>query len=102
MDYFGYRKVIPINKYKTIQSIDNLNRATDYKKNKKIYKFASDEYRRRLELILEKNAPSRKLFKKKTKKKYNKKNIKKILEKMPIKKIQDVYLFLLEEEKPKN
>ena len=100
MDYFGYRKVIPINKFKIIQAIDNKNLATDYKKNKRLYNLASDEYRRRLELLLEKNKNSRKLFHKKTKKKYNKNKIKKNLKKMHIKKVQDLYFLLLKNEKP--
>ena len=100
-DYFGYRKSVPVNLYKTIQSIDNLNLATDYKKNSKIYKFASDEYRNRLLLLLQKSSASRKRFNKKTRKKYNKRNISKIIDKMPINKVQKIYDLLLEKEKQK-
>ena len=100
VDYFGYRKSIPVNQYKTIQVIDNLNLATDYKKNKKIYKFALDEYRRRLLVQIKTNLSSRKLFEKKIKKKYNSKTIVKIIEKIPIKKVQELYYWLLEKEKP--
>ena len=100
VDYFGYRKSIPVNQYKTIQVIDNLNLATDYKKNKKIYKFALDEYRRRLLVQIKTNLSSRKLFEKKIKKKYNSKRIVKIIEKIPIKKVQELYYWLLEKEKP--
>ena len=99
VDYFGYRKLIPVNQYKTIQSIDNLNLATDYKKNPKIYKFASEEYRKRLLLLLKNHTPSRKLFEKKTKKKYNSKRIGNIIKKMHMDKVQNLYFFLLEKEK---
>ena len=37
-------------KLKIIERIDNLNLATDYKNNNKLFKLASDEYRRRLSL----------------------------------------------------
>tara|TARA_B110001454_G_scaffold218907_1_gene248513 strand:+ start:5479 stop:5925 length:447 start_codon:yes stop_codon:yes gene_type:complete len=99
-DYFGYRKLIPINQFKTIQSIDYLNLATDYKKNPKVYKYATAEYRRRLILQLKDSPSSRKIFEKKTKKKYNSKRIHKIVDKMPIDKLQKLYFLLLEKEKP--
>ena len=59
-DYFGYRKSIPVNQYKIIQSIDNMNLASDYKKNKTLYKIASDEYRKRLRLEIQKDKKSKK------------------------------------------
>jgi len=99
-DYFGYRKLIPINQFKTIQSIDHLNLATDYKRNPKVYKYATAEYRRRLLLQLKNSLSSRKLFEKKTKKKYNRKRIDKIINRMPIDKLQKLYFLLLEKEKP--
>ena len=62
-DYFGYRKSIPVNQYKIIQSIDNMNLASDYKKNKTLYKFASHEYRKRLKLEIQKDKNLRNLLK---------------------------------------
>ena len=41
-------------KLKIIERIDNLNLATDYKNNNKLFKLASDEYRRRLRVTLKK------------------------------------------------
>ena len=101
IDWFGFRKSVPVNKFKTIQSIDKLNLATDYKKNKNIYNFALDEYKNRLLLLLKTYTPSRKLFKRKTKKTYNSRTISKIIDKMDVKKMQNLYFYLLEKEKPK-
>lgn len=95
-DYFGYRKSIPVNKYKIIQSIDNLNLASDYKKNKTLYKFASDEYRKRLRLEIKNNKKSKKFIEKKIRKKITSRNIDKIIEKIPIQKVEKLYFSLLE------
>ena len=86
-------------KLKIIERIDNLNLATDYKNNNKLFKLASDEYRRRLRVTLKKNKHIRRIFNNKTKKKYNKKNIHKILEKIPIPKVQKLYFLMLDKEK---
>ena len=87
---------------KIIDRIDNLNLATDYKKNKKLYKLAADEYKRRLRVTLKKHKTSRRIFKNKTQKKYSKKNIRKILERMSTKKIQKLYFLMLDKEKPQH
>ena len=54
-DFFGQRKSVPVNYYKMVMSIDNLNLATDYKNNSQLYQFAVKEYHRRLILLLQNN-----------------------------------------------
>ena len=100
VDWFGFRKSTDVNKFKIIQSIDKLNLATDYKKNKKIYKIALEEYKKRIILLLKHNTYSRKLFEKKVKKKYNTRTIDKIINRMDPKKMQNLYYYLLQKEKP--
>ena len=95
-DYFGYRKSIPVNQYKIIQSIDNMNLASDYKKNKTLYKFAGDEYRKRLRLEIQNNKKSKKFIERKIKKKITPRNIEKRIEKIPLHKVEKLYFSLLE------
>jgi len=101
-DQFGKRQVIDIDKFLIRAHIDNQGEATDYKSNPEKYKYASEEYKRRLLLQLKKDNSSRRLFQKKTKKKYSSKTIKSQIDKMPIKKIQKIYYTLLHKKKRKS
>jgi hypothetical protein len=101
-DQFGKRQVIDIDKFLIRAHIDSQGEATDYKSNPEKYKYASEEYKRRLLLQLKKDNSSRRLFQKKTKKKYSSKTIKSQIDKMPIKKIQKIYYTLLHKKKGKS
>lgn len=100
-DQFGKRKVLDIERYLIRQHIDNGGLATDYIKNKNKYNYAIEEFKRRLLLQLKLSSSSRKLFQRKTKKKYSSKTISQKIDKMSIKKIQKLYLSLLNKQKTK-
>jgi hypothetical protein len=101
-DQFGQRKVIDIDKFLIRTHIDSQGEATDYKGHVEKFKYASEEYKRRLLLQLKEDLSSRRLFQKKTKKKYSSKTIKTQIDKMPIKKIQKIYYTLLHKKKRKS
>lgn len=95
-NYFGYRKSIPVNKYKIIQSLDNNNKPTDYKKNKKLFDFAVDEYKNKLILESNHSEKSRKFIGKKLRRKLTRNNTEKIIKRLPVKKVEKIYESLME------
>ena len=97
LDNIGKRELVSSDEKYSIRNVDQLNKASDYKRNKKRRKFMKDEYVRRLILQTKKSKKSRRLFQKLHK---TRKNPIKKIKNMSIKKIEDTYYRLLEAEKP--
>jgi len=97
LDNIGKRELVSSDEKYSIRNVDQLNKASDYKRNKKRRKFMKDEYVRRLILQTKKSKKSRRLFQKLHK---TQKNPIKKIRNMSIKKIEDTYYRLLEADKP--
>ena len=97
LDNIGKRELVSSDEKYSIRNVDQLNKASDYKRNKKRRKFMKDEYVRRLILQTKKSKKSRRLFQKLHK---TQKNPIKKIKNMSIKKIEDTYYRLLEADKP--
>jgi len=97
LDNIGKRELVSSDEKYSIRNVDQLNKASDYKRNEKRRKFMKDEYVRRLILQTKKSKKSRRLFQKLHK---TRKNPIKKIKNMSIKKIEDTYYRLLEAEKP--
>ncbi len=97
LDNIGKRELVSSDEKYSIRNVDQLNKASDYKRNKKRRKFMKEEYIRRLILQTKKSKKSRRLFQKLHK---TRKNPIKKIKKMSIKQIEDTYYRLLEADKP--
>ena len=97
-DVWGKRLFIPLEAKRAMESIDRLNRASDFKKNDKRRYWFDKEYRRRMLLQVKKSRKSRKIYSKKTRISNNYKTIKKSIKKIPIKKLEDIYYHILFEQ----
>tara|TARA_B100001175_G_C19374404_1_gene573401 strand:+ start:393 stop:764 length:372 start_codon:yes stop_codon:yes gene_type:complete len=97
LDNIGKRELVSSDEKYSIRNVDQLNKASDYKRNKKRRKFMKEEYVRRLILQTKKSKKSRRLFQKLHK---TRKNPIKKIKKMSIKQIEDTYYRLLEADKP--
>jgi len=97
LDNIGKRELVSSDEKYSIRNVDQLNKASDYKRNKKRRRFMKDEYIRRLILQTKKSKKSRHLFQKLHK---TRKNPIKKIKKMSIKQIEDTYYRLLEADKP--
>ena len=97
LDNIGKRELVSSDEKYSIRNVDQLNKASDYKRNKKRRRFMKDEYIRRLILQTKKSKKSRRLFQKLHK---TKKNPIKKIKKMSIKQIEETYYRLLEADKP--
>ena len=97
LDNIGKRELVSSDEKYSIRNVDQLNKASDYKRNKKRRRFMKDEYIRRLILQTKKSKKSRRLFQKLHK---TRKNPIKKIKKMSIKQIEETYYRLLEADKP--
>ena len=97
LDNIGKRELVSSDEKYSIRNVDQLNKASDYKRNKNRRRFMKDEYIRRLILQTKKSKKSRHLFQKLHK---TRKNPIKKIKKMSIKQIEDTYYRLLEADKP--
>jgi hypothetical protein len=98
LDNIGKRELVPIKKKYAIRNVDQLNRASDFKKNKNIHNDMKEEYIRRLVLQTRKSKKSRKLFQKMHKTKKKPINY---IKRMSAKNIEDTYFYLLKQDKPR-
>ncbi len=98
LDNIGKRELVPIKKKYAIRNVDQLNRASDFKKNKNIHNELKEEYVRRLVLQTRKSKKSRKLFQKMHKTKKKPINY---IKRMSAKNIEDTYFYLLKQDKPR-
>jgi len=98
LDNIGKRELVPIKKKYAIRNVDQLNRASDFKKNKSIHNELKEEYIRRLVLQTRKSKKSRKLFQKMHRTKKNPINY---IKKMPTTDIEKTYFHLLKNDKPR-
>ena len=64
LDNIGKRELVSSDEKYSIRNVDQLNKASDYKRNKKRRRFMKDEYIRRLILQTKKSKKSRHLFQK--------------------------------------
>jgi hypothetical protein len=97
LDNIGKRELVSLDKKYAIRNVDQLNKASDYKKNKKRRKFMKEEYVRRLILQTKKSKKSRRLFQKMHK---TKKNPITHIKKLSINQIENTYNYLLKNDMP--
>ena len=98
LDNVGKRLLVPIENKYAVRNVDQLNKASDYKKNKFLRGKMKDEYVRRLILQTRKSRKLKKLFQKRHK---TRKNPVVYIKKLSIKEIEDTYYYLLNSHKPK-
>ena len=94
-DVWGKRIFIPIMAKIAVENIDNLNRASDYKKSHPYYYWYDREYRRRMLVEMKHSKKSRKIYASKLKIPNNYKKIKQSIGKIPIKRLENIYYELL-------